>query len=345
VIPSTLPNGTVGVPYDQTVSGSGGTGPYTFAVTSGALPTGVILDPATGQISGIPTVPFTFNSTIMAVDARFCTGTQTYTVNIVNIGCPTITLSPSTLPDGTVGTAYDQTVTATGGAAPYIYSVSSGALPDGLNMDPATGQISGTPTTEGAFNLTITATDAETCTGSQAYTVNITLSCLFCDEFDDSSVDPNWTYIKNISDWTENGTALVGNALKKTQAFALPVFSAGCTMCTAEAIISTASGDVWFLFHVQDKDNLVELLMKEKSDRWILKHRINKKVVAKKKFVSVIDPNTDYTVSIRYDGANFIATINGTDAITLAPGGVVTGGSIGFKVKGTTGTFQRIEVN
>jgi len=343
--PSTLPDGTTGVLYDQTVSANGGTAPYVYSVSAGSLPTGLTLNPATGQISGTPTVNGAFNFAITATDSNTCIGSQAYTVTI---SCIPIAISPSTLPNGIVGIAYDQTVTASGGTAPYVYSVSSGALPGGLNLDSATGQISGTPTTEGAFNFTITATDANTCTASQAYSVNIALSCLFCDEFDDSTVDPNWTYIKYISDWTENGTALQGTAVKQTQAHALPVFSTGCTMCKAETVMRTAGGEfnrIWFLFHVQDKNNLVELLMKEENDRWILKHHINKKVVAKQKFISDIDPNTDYTVSIRYDGTNFIANINGTDAITLAPGGAVTGGSIGFKVKGTTGTFQRIEVN
>ncbi|MCI0618764.1 hypothetical protein L0244_37795, partial [bacterium] len=68
-------------------------------------------------------------------------------------------------------------------------------------------------------------------------------------------------------------------------------------------------------------------------------------VVAKQKSISSINPNTDYIVRIRYDGTNFIATINGVDLITLAPGGAVSGGSVGFKVKATTGTFQSITVN
>ena len=102
---------------------------------------------------------------------------------------------------------------------------------------------------------------------------------------------------------------------------------------------------MWLLFHVVDKNNLVELLMDESKNKWVLKHRINKTVVAKQKFLSTIDPNTDYTVRVRYDGANFIASINGVDQITLAPGGTVSGGSVGFKVKTTSATFQRIEVN
>ncbi len=171
--------------------------------------------------------------------------------------------------------------------------------------------------------------------------------CLSCDDFADGILDPNWTYIKNISGWLESNDALSGSSIRKTEAHAIPAFS-GCTVCFGETVMRSAGepfNRVWFLFHVQDKNNLVELMMDEGRDRWVLKHRINKAVVAKKKFTSSIDANTDYIVRIRYDGANFIATINGVDQITLAPGGAVSGGSVGFKVKATTGTFQSITVN
>jgi Putative binding domain, N-terminal len=171
--------------------------------------------------------------------------------------------------------------------------------------------------------------------------------CVFCDEFADSVVDPNWTYIKTIADWSESNDALVGSSARKTEALAIPAFG-GCTVCYGETIMRSAGGSfnrVWFLFHVQDKNNLVELMMDEQRDRWVLKHRINKAVVAKQKFIALIDPNIDYTVRIRYDGTNYIASINGVDQITLAPGGSVSGGSVGFKVAATTGSFQRIEVN
>jgi hypothetical protein len=186
--------------------------------------------------------------------------------------------------------------------------------------------------------------------GAISYSVSAAWSeftCIFCDDFADGVLNPNWTYIKNISDWSESNDALSGSSTRKTEAHAIPAFS-GCTACYGETIMRSAGGPfnrVWFLFHVQDKNNLVELMMDEGRDRWVLKHRINKRVVAKQKFASTIDANTDYTVRVRYDGTNFIATINGVDQITMAPGGSVTGGSVGFKVKATTGTFQRIEVN
>ena len=170
VNPATLPDGTIGVSYDETVSGSGGTAPYTFAVTSGTLPDGLTLDSNTGQISGTATALGTFNFDITATDNFGCTGTTSYTVNI---NCPEVTVLPATLPNGTVGTAYDQTVSGNGGAEPYTFAVTSGSLPDGLTLDSNTGQISGTPSAAGTFNFDITATDANGCTGVTSYSITM----------------------------------------------------------------------------------------------------------------------------------------------------------------------------
>ncbi len=84
-------------------------------------------------------------------------------------GCPRITVDPTDLPDATANDAYDTTVTASGGVAPYGFSVSSGTLPAGIALDPTTGRLSGTPTTAGTYSFTITATDANLCTGSRRY--------------------------------------------------------------------------------------------------------------------------------------------------------------------------------
>ena len=89
--------------------------------------------------------------------------------------CPPITLAPATLPDGTVAVAYNQVVTQLGGVNPTTL-VQTGTLPTGLTFADngnGTGTISGNPTAAGAFNFTITVTDVNGCTGSQAYTVTI----------------------------------------------------------------------------------------------------------------------------------------------------------------------------
>ncbi|MBL8299159.1 MAG: putative Ig domain-containing protein [Rhodanobacteraceae bacterium] len=84
----------------------------------------------------------------------------------------TITVNPAALPSGTVGQPYSANLSATGGLSPYTFTVSAGALPPGLSLS-ASGVISGTPTTSGPYNFTVTATDANAFSGSRAYPLSI----------------------------------------------------------------------------------------------------------------------------------------------------------------------------
>jgi hypothetical protein len=169
VAPSTLPNGTQGTAYSQTITASGGTAPYSFTVTSGTLPTGLSLSSG-GVLSGTPSASGPFTFTVQATDPSFNTGSHIYNVTI---NLPPLTVNPASLPAATAGTPYSQTVTASGGTAPYSYAVLSGALPTGLSLAAGTGVISGTPTTPGAYNFTIQATDATPNTGTRNYTINV----------------------------------------------------------------------------------------------------------------------------------------------------------------------------
>jgi len=108
--------------------------------------------------------------TIRAI-AGNATGTATK-VWITGGGCPTITVSPATLPDGTVGVPYSQTITATGGQAPRTFAVTAGTLPTGLTLAGA-GTLSGTPSVMSASGFTVTVTDANNCTGSRPYTLTV----------------------------------------------------------------------------------------------------------------------------------------------------------------------------
>ena len=58
-------------------------------------------------------------------------------------------VNPLNLPSGTIGVAYNQTITASGGTSPYTFAVTSGSLPSGLSLD-TSGILSGTPDTAGS---------------------------------------------------------------------------------------------------------------------------------------------------------------------------------------------------
>ncbi|NTF34444.1 hemagglutinin [Rhizobium skierniewicense] len=172
---TSLPGGTVGQAYTAAINAAtGGIAPYTYALSAGALPAGITVNSATGALSGTPTMAGTFAFTLTATDSTAGTAavaSQSYSLSIASA---TLAITPSTLPDGVIGTAYSQTVAASGGASPYSYAVSSGSLPAGLTLNTATGGISGTPTTTGNASFTLTATDANNATGSAAYTLAVT---------------------------------------------------------------------------------------------------------------------------------------------------------------------------
>jgi len=199
--PSILPNGTLSAGYSQTIAASGGTAPYTFAVTGGNLPPGFSLNGSTGVLSGTPVATGSFPFTITATDASGCAVSQPYTLVLT---CPTIALSPPSLPNGSVSAAYSLTISASGGTAPYAFAVTGGSLPPGLNLNSSSGVLAGTPTASGSFPFTITAADAHGCTGTRAYTVVI-LNC---------TLPPAWTPTAPLAAARQGHTATLLNTGK-----------------------------------------------------------------------------------------------------------------------------------
>lgn len=163
IFESSLPSGAVNVPYHTTVHVTNGTGtsPFTWSITSGNLPTGLSLNADSGAITGTPTTIVNATFTVQVTDAKSLTGSKSLSINIRGA----VSITPPTLPGGTVGTAYLATLTATGGVLPYTWSVSSGTLPAGLTLttnSDSTATISGTPTLLGTSTFNIQVADAET---------------------------------------------------------------------------------------------------------------------------------------------------------------------------------------
>lgn len=164
---------TYNAAYSQAFTASDGVGPYTYAVTAGALPAGLGL--AGGTVSGTPTTSGSFNFTITATDTGASGTGSPFTVArayTLTIAAPTIVVTPATLPAATAASAYSESLAASGGVSPYSFSVSAGALPAGLTLSTA-GVLAGTPTASGSFNFSVTAADVNAQTGVLAYTLTV----------------------------------------------------------------------------------------------------------------------------------------------------------------------------
>jgi hypothetical protein len=152
-------NGTVGTAYSSQLSITGGNGPYTYSISSGALPPGLTLNSSTGAISGTPSTAGSYTFTSKVVDSSGNTDTTTCTIVIV---APAISLQCGSCGGGkaSTGTAYSSTLSVIGGTGPFTFSIVSGSLPPGLSLNTATGVISGTPTTAGTYTFTSKAVDS-----------------------------------------------------------------------------------------------------------------------------------------------------------------------------------------
>ncbi|WP_198152232.1 beta strand repeat-containing protein [Granulicella tundricola] len=168
---SPLSTAYIGVPYAQTIGVSGGVQPYTFAVTVGSLPAGLALNPTTGAITGTPTLTDSSDFTVKVTDSD-AAGASSATANLSIAVLQPLKLVTSSLPDGRLGVAYSQQLTASGGTAPYRYTLSPGsALPAGLTLSSG-GLISGIPTAAATSNFAVLVSDS----GSQSISANLTLT-------------------------------------------------------------------------------------------------------------------------------------------------------------------------
>ena len=162
---TSLPSGTVNTAYSAIIHASGGCFPYKWAIVSGALPAGIsatVSSTTTSlNLSGTPTTATTDS---LAVEVTGCEGhvsQVSYEIVIHGIGSY-VGITTTSLPNGTVNTAYSAAIHASGGCTPYKWTLASGALPTGVTATVSSTttslNLSGTPTTAATDSLAIKVT-------------------------------------------------------------------------------------------------------------------------------------------------------------------------------------------
>ncbi|MFZ4858968.1 MAG: putative Ig domain-containing protein [Desulfuromonadaceae bacterium] len=173
IIESVLPDARTSGPYGANIRAQFGTAPYSWRISSGTLPDGLSLSSTStnATISGTPTTAGTATFTVEVTDSSATPQKVIRQFTLTTQGVLAITTS--NLPSLTSGQPYTAMVATTGGAAPYNFTLTSGALPQGIFLNSASGVISGTSSTTGGSSFAVTVTDSgiPSQSVSQAYTL------------------------------------------------------------------------------------------------------------------------------------------------------------------------------
>ncbi|HEV2329427.1 MAG TPA: carboxypeptidase-like regulatory domain-containing protein [Verrucomicrobiae bacterium] len=165
--PSPLPSGETGNFYSQNLQASSCYESFTWQQTAGTLPTGLSLQ-TNGFLGGIPSSSGAYNFTVQVTDGNNSTTNQVYSLSISN----GVSITSTSLPNGTNGFNYSEQLQATNGFTPYNWSVTSGSLPASFGLSSG-GVISGHAASGGIFNFTAQVTDNLGATATQPYTLTL----------------------------------------------------------------------------------------------------------------------------------------------------------------------------
>lgn len=165
----------IGKFYEDTLTVSGGTAPFTFIVASGTLPPGLFIellseDPSTMILHGTATTGGIYTFAIRVDDSAGLFMQKTFTINVTGI-------DNASLQNAAIGTAYSEILTAATMTIPLTWSIASGTLPTGLSLNSASGEISGTPTTAQTKTFTVSVTDGASITCTKQLSITVASSC------------------------------------------------------------------------------------------------------------------------------------------------------------------------
>lgn len=152
---TTIADGAVGKTYNQSLSASGGTAPYSWSLASGRLPSGLTLV-SIGAIGGTPTEAGSFEFTVEVRDSSSRTARRTLTLRVAE---PLLITNAFPTVDATLNQPYSLVLQATGGIGAYTWKLVAGWLPSGVTLT-SDGVLSGTPTEHGQYGAQIQVQDS-----------------------------------------------------------------------------------------------------------------------------------------------------------------------------------------
>lgn len=145
----------VGVPFEATLTATGGDGTFTWALASGALPTGIVMNPD-GTLVGTPETAGRFPITFSVTDGE----ARTATVNLTLVIAAKLGVKTLRLREARIGRLYRAKLATLGGVAPTRWKLLRGTLPRGVRLDKKLGLLQGTPRTAGTYRLRLEVVDA-----------------------------------------------------------------------------------------------------------------------------------------------------------------------------------------
>ncbi|GEM_PF-745316 len=317
---ASLPGVTINTSYNAQLAATGGSSPYTWAIASGALPNGLTLNATSGSITGTATTPGNFLFTVRVTDTASRTAQKPLAITV---NPPPLEIITTSLSSAVVRAAYSVQLTATGGASPYTWFVATGALPDGLTLNAATASITGTPLKAGIFTFTVEVRDAQTRSARRDFAINVANQPLAIDR-----ATANFEVTRNAAfAYSVNAT---GGAAPYVWALTSGAMSLGLTLNTTTGLITgapTVSGTFNFVIAVRDQRNetvtsAIQLKVIDPSSIPLITKATYK---SGKRMLQVYGERFDPTATLLIDGAlilkaKFSDGILIVKKLSLAPG-------------------------
>jgi hypothetical protein len=153
---ASLPEAQYGTAYSVQFTATGGVAPYRWFLEGGSLPSGLGLS-SDGGLTGVPAASGEWMFTVGVQDGSATpqSAAAAFRLSVAAEPAPSLAVTPlaiaiSAFPGAQQFVPYSMNLPATGGTAPYVWSLGGGTLPSGLNLDPA-GTVAGTPTGPGEY--------------------------------------------------------------------------------------------------------------------------------------------------------------------------------------------------